>query len=396
MVELVAQPLHSLPKDAKLVQKLDLDDSVLSHREDLLTKAVSMNMRHPPTLPEFHGNQLTKNSVAFEGWCNRVLQVGQAGYMEDQVMAAISCSCREDALVALTQLQTGTVPIMVKQVLSEFGSLFSRSAEDDSLVKQLFNIKQGESELVNSYYLHLCALLNVVVNCPDYPLDRDFTQRQQFFHGLRVEIQGSLRYLYEDSKVTAVELLQKAQAVEAEFAGGDQQLRGRTAKAQEAADQPGKATSVVVQQSKVSADECKPWSTDILKMITMIKSLATSVDKIHKKLVKNKERKECVVTQTAEVVSPPQVMDGNLQDPGQQQWQQQPPWWKRKVDGLRPQGFKPWFLRRVNTTPTGCYRCEEEGHFARECMSEQLPTVPRMDVPVWQQQQAAAPTSPES
>ncbi len=55
------------------------------------------------------------------------------------------------------------------------------------------------------------------------------------------------------------------------------------------ADQPGKATSVVVQQSKVSADECKPWSADILKMTTMIKSLVTSVNKIHKKLVKNEE-----------------------------------------------------------------------------------------------------------
>ncbi len=70
VVESTTQPLHSSPKDAKLVRKLDLDDSVLSHWEDLLTKAVSMNMRHPPTLPEFHGNQLTKNSVAFEGWCN--------------------------------------------------------------------------------------------------------------------------------------------------------------------------------------------------------------------------------------------------------------------------------------------------------------------------------------
>ncbi len=110
-----------------------------------------------------------------------MLQAGQAGYTEDQVMATISRSCREDAVVALTQLQTGTIPIMVKQVLSEFSSLFSRSAEDDSLVKQLFNIEQGESELVNSYYLHLCALLNdVVVNCPDYPLDRDFTHRQHF------------------------------------------------------------------------------------------------------------------------------------------------------------------------------------------------------------------------
>ncbi len=103
-VEPVVQPLHSSPKDAKLVRKLDLDDSVLSHREDLLTKAVFMNMLHPLTLPEFHGNQLTKNSVAFEGWRNRVLQAGQAGYTEDQAMAAISCSCREDALVALTQL----------------------------------------------------------------------------------------------------------------------------------------------------------------------------------------------------------------------------------------------------------------------------------------------------
>ncbi len=206
VVEPTAQPLHSSPKDAKLVRKLDLDDLVLSHREDLLTRAVSMNMRHPPTLPEFHGNQLTKNSVAFEGWHNRVLQVGQAGYTEDQVMAAISRSCREDALVALTQLQMGTIPITVKQVLSEFGSLFSRSAEDDSLVKQLFNIEQGEFELVNSYYLCLCALLNdIVVNCPDYPLDQDFMQRQRFFHGLRIEIRGSLRYLYEDSKVTATE-----------------------------------------------------------------------------------------------------------------------------------------------------------------------------------------------
>ncbi len=96
-----------------------------------------------------------------------------SGISEDnQIMAAISHSCREDALVGLTQLQTGNVPIMVKQVLSEFSLLFSRSAEDDSLVKQLFNIEQGESELVNLYYLQLCALLNdVVVNCPDYPLD---------------------------------------------------------------------------------------------------------------------------------------------------------------------------------------------------------------------------------
>ncbi len=68
-------------------------------------------------------------------------------------MATILRSCREDALVALTQLQTGTVPITVKQVLSEFGLLFLRSAEDDSLVKQLINIEQGETELVNSYYL---------------------------------------------------------------------------------------------------------------------------------------------------------------------------------------------------------------------------------------------------
>ncbi len=184
--------------------------------------------------------------------------------------------------------------------------------------------------------------------------------------------------------------------MEAEFAGGDQQLRGQTVKAQEAANQPGKATSVVVQQSKVSADECKPWSADILKMTTMIKSLATSVDKIHKKLVKNEERKEHVVAQTAEVVPPLRVVDGNLQDPGQQQRQQQPPWWKHKTEGFKPRGFKPQFLRRVNITPTGCYRCGEEGHFAWECMSERLPTVPRMDMPVQQQQQVAAPTSPES
>ncbi len=244
----------------------------------------------------------------------------------------------------LTQLQMGTVPITVKQVLSEFGLLFSRSTEDDSLVKQLFNIKQGEAELVNSYYLRLCALLNdIVVNCPDYPLDRDFTQRQCFFHGLRIEIRGSLRYLYEDSKVMAAELLQKARAVEAEFAGGDQQLRGRTSKVQEAADQPGKATSVVVQHSKVSADECKPWSADILKMTTMIKSLVTSIDKIHKKLVKNEDRKEQVVVQTAEVVSPPPVRDGNSSNPGPQQRQQQPPWWKCKTEGFRPRGFKPRF-----------------------------------------------------
>ncbi len=326
-----------------------------------------------------------------------MLQAGQAGYTEDQVMAAISRSCREDALVALTQLQMGTVPITVKQVLSEFGSLFSRSAEDDSLVKQLFNIEQGESELVNSYYLRLCALLNdIVVNCPDYPLDQDFTQRQRFFHGLRIEIQGSLRYLYKDSKVMVVELLQKALAVEAEFAGGDQQLRGRATKVQEAADQPGKATLVVVQQSKVSADECKPWSADILKMTTMIKSLVTSVDKIHKKLVKNEEQKECVVTQTAKVVPPPLVQDGDSLNPGPRQRQQPLPWWKCKTEGFKPRGFKPQFLRRVNTTPMGCYRCGEEGHFAQECMSERLPTVPRTDVPVQQQQQVAAPTSPES
>ncbi len=104
--------------------------------------------------------------------------------------------------------------------------------------------------------------------------------------------------------------------MEAEFASGNQQLHGQNAKNAEVADQPGKATSVVVQQSKVLADECKPWSADILKMTTMIKSLATSVDKIHKKLVKNEERKECVVMQTAEVVPPP-VVSGNSQDPGQ-------------------------------------------------------------------------------
>ncbi len=299
-------------------------------------------------------------------------------------------------MVALTQLQTGTVPITVKQVLSEFGLLFLRSAKDDSLVKQLFNIEQGESELVNSYYLRLCALLNnVVVNCLDYPLDQDFTQRQHFFHGLRVEIRGSLRYLYKDSKVTAAELLQKAQAVEAEFTSGNQQLHGQNAKTTEAADQPGKATSVVVQQSKVSADECKPWSADILKMTTMIKSLATSVDKIHKKLVKNEDQKECVVMRTTEVVPPLPVADSTSQDLGQRQQQQQPPWWKRKVEGFKPRGFKPHFPRQVNTTPTGCYHCGEEGHFARECMSERLPIVPRTDVLVRQQQHVAAPTSPE-
>ncbi len=143
--------------------------------------------------------------------------------------------------------------------------------------------------------------------------------------------------------MTVAELLQKVRAVEAEFAGGDQRLRGQTAKVQEAADQPGKATSVVVQQSKVSADECKLWSADILKMTTMIKSLATSINKIHKKLVKNEERKERVVTQTAEVVSPPLVRDGNSSNPGSQQRQQQPPWWKRKTEGFRPRGFKPQF-----------------------------------------------------
>ena len=131
--------------------------------------------------------------------------------------------------------------------------------------------------------------------------------------------------------------------MEAKFTGGDQQLRGQTTKVQETADQPGKATSVVVQQSKVLADECKPWSADILKMTTMIKSLATSVDKIHKKLVKNEDQKERVVTQTAEVVSLPLVRDSNSPNPGSQQRQQQPPWWKCKTEGFRPWGFKPRF-----------------------------------------------------
>ncbi len=44
VVEPVALPLHSSLKDVKLVRKLDLDDSVLSQQEDLLKKAVLMNM----------------------------------------------------------------------------------------------------------------------------------------------------------------------------------------------------------------------------------------------------------------------------------------------------------------------------------------------------------------
>ncbi len=120
-----------------------------------------------------------------------------------------------------------------------------------------------------------------------------------------MEIRGSLRYLYEDSKVTATELLQKAHAVEAEFAGGNHQLKGKNAKNADMADQPGKATSVVVQHSKISTKECKPWSADISKMTAMIKSLATSVDKIHKKVVKNVLQCALCIPQTAEVVAPP-------------------------------------------------------------------------------------------
>ncbi len=102
------------------------------------------------------------------------------------------------------------------------------------------------------------------------------------------------------------------------------------------------------------------------------------------------------MTQTAEVVPPPLVQDSDSLNPGSRQRQQQPPWWKHKTEGFKPRGFKPRFSRRVNTTPTGCYRCGEEGHFVWECMSEHLPAVPRTDVPVQQQQQVAAPTSPES
>ncbi len=133
-------------------------------------------------------------------------------------------------------------------------------------------------------------------------------------------------------------------------------------------DQLGKATSVVVQQSKLSAEECKPWSADISKMTAMIKSLATSIDKIHKKLVKNEEQKECVVMQTAEVAAPP-VAGAGAGAPGQQQ-QQPLPWWKPKVGGSRQKGFKPRFQRQMNTMPTGCYHCMEEGHFSQECMLE--------------------------
>ncbi len=102
------------------------------------------------------------------------------------------------------------------------------------------------------------------------------------------------------------------------------------------------------------------------------------------------------MTQTAEVVPPPLVLDGDSQNLGPRQRQQQPPWWKRKTEGFKPWGFKLRFPRRVNTTPTGCYRCGEEGHFTQECMSERLPAVPRTDMPVQQQQQVVAPTSPES
>ena len=167
-------------------------------------------------LGKFSGTKPTPtDELNFDQWCIDVRSY-QVSYPDNILLPAIRKSIVGRAKSVMRHLGTSCT---VEEVITVLTQEYEGVASSNVIFKDFYQLRQERNEKVQIFSIWLRDMLTKLsVRFPDRVSkeDHDKILKDQFFYGIKSELQNSIRHLYNNESVTFSQLLVKAHRNEEE------------------------------------------------------------------------------------------------------------------------------------------------------------------------------------
>ena len=172
--------------------------------------STSFQVKADIDIGKFSGTEPTPtDELNFDQWCIDVKSY-QANYPDNILLPAIRKSIVGKAKSVIRHLGPSYT---VDEVITTLTQEYEGVASSDVIFKDFYQLKQEKNEKVQIFSIRLRDMLTKLsIQFPDRvpKEDHDKILKDQFFYGIRSELQNSIRHLYDNESITFSQLLVKA------------------------------------------------------------------------------------------------------------------------------------------------------------------------------------------